>query len=97
MRCRYCSTRCRDEVRPSCMAFCISGTVASTTEKGAAEAGADGAVLVLHAASAAARTSSPARDDFMAGILGQNENICVYFTTRPRPAGWLMSVNCDSL
>jgi hypothetical protein len=27
----------------------------------------------------------------------QKANICVYFTTRPRPAGCVMSVNCDSL
>src|SRR5688572_23131388 len=65
MRCRYCSTIFRDEVRPSFMAFCISGIVASTTLKGGA---AGCGVEVVQAAAAAARKRTERRC-FMAGIL----------------------------
>jgi len=74
--------------------------VASTTVKGVVLGGVAG-VLVLQAAAAAARRMSPATECFMAGdcdaVSRQNENICVYLTTRPRPVGCEMSVNCDSL
>src|SRR4030095_7358844 len=67
MRCRYCSTMCRELVRPSTMAFWISGIVASTTLKVVVVAGLLG---VWHAGAAAARRMMPAREYFMAGILG---------------------------
>src|SRR6187549_117154 len=66
MRCRYCSTMCRELVRPSSIAFCISGIVASTTLKGVVVAGVPG---VLHAAAATARRMMPARKYFMAEII----------------------------
>src|SRR4029453_12367612 len=66
MRCRYCSTMCRELVRPSSMAFCISGIVASPTLKGAC--GVLVVPLLVHAANAAARMRAQA-NCFMAGII----------------------------
>src|SRR5215208_6925371 len=66
MRCRYCSTRWRELVRPSCIAFCMSGIVASTTLKEAVDAGVE--LLVVQAAMAVARMIAAARC-FMAAMI----------------------------
>src|SRR5690242_2467 len=65
MRCRYCSTRCRELVRPSFIACCISGIVASTTLNGLSFCVAG--VLGVQAA-AAARKRTPA-NFFMAVMI----------------------------
>ena len=54
-------------MRPSCMAFCISGIVASTTEKGLLPAVGGG--LGLQAAEHAATRRIAAREYFMLGIV----------------------------
>ena len=58
MRVRYCVTISRDVVRPSFIAACISGIVASTTEKGARGASAAGGAAGEQAAVRQTRDTS---------------------------------------
>src|SRR5688572_13049604 len=94
MRCRYCSTICRDVVRPSRMAFCMSGMVASTTLNcGWFRGGASLRGTLLQAARAAARPRTTAADDFMAGII----ILLAEFFYRPQKIGRQGRFNRDAL